>query len=42
MLDKEESVETVEALFWNWEKTLLSDDRGSEDVEESVETDQCC
>jgi hypothetical protein len=42
MLDKEESVEIVDALFWNWEKMLLSDDLGSEDVDECVEIDQCC
>jgi hypothetical protein len=42
MLDKDESFETVEALFCKWEKMLLSDDRAWEDVDECVEADQCC
>jgi hypothetical protein len=41
-LDTEESVEIVEALFWRSEKMLAPEDRAYEDVDEFVETDQCC
>jgi hypothetical protein len=42
MPDTEESVETVDALFWNCENMLLSEDREFEDMEDCVETDKCC
>jgi hypothetical protein len=38
----DESVETVDALFSNWENLLLSDDRAWDEFDECVETDQCC
>lgn len=41
MLENEESVEIVDARFGGSENMLWLENRGSDDVEERVDIDQC-